>query len=91
MPDLPPRSSAPHPALGGALGLAILSAIATSHTRYLRVEHVARPAALTSGFGHALLASSLFLVAAAVIAARTATTRGQKVPSTEHAPVPNAA
>jgi EmrB/QacA subfamily drug resistance transporter len=69
--------------LGGALGLAILSAIATSHTHHLLGAHVSRPVALTSGFGHALLACSVFLVAAAVIAARTASTRGHQVPAAE--------
>src|SRR5262249_14906140 len=62
--------------LGGALGLAILSAIATGRTHHLLAAHAAHQVALTSGFGHALLVCSLFLVAAAVIAARTASTRG---------------
>ena len=69
--------------LGGALGLAILSAIATSRTHHLLAAHLSHPAALTSGFGHALMVCSLFLVAAAVIAARTASTRGQQVPAAE--------
>jgi EmrB/QacA subfamily drug resistance transporter len=69
--------------LGGALGLAILSAIATSRTHHLLVAHASQPAALTSGFGHALLACSLFLVGAAVIAARSVSTRGQQMPSPE--------
>jgi EmrB/QacA subfamily drug resistance transporter len=67
--------------LGGALGLAILSAISTSRTHHQLATHASHPAALTSGFGHALLVCSLFLVAAAVIAARTASTRGQQAPS----------
>jgi EmrB/QacA subfamily drug resistance transporter len=69
--------------LGGALGLAILSAISTSRTHHLLATHASRPMALTAGFGHALLACSLLLVAAAVIAARTASTRGQQAPSVE--------
>src|SRR5262249_22669056 len=69
--------------LGGALGLAILSAIATSHTHHLLAAHASHSVALTSGFGHALLACSLFLVAAAMIAARTASTRGEQTPSVE--------
>ena len=69
--------------LGGALGLAILSAIATSRTHHLLAAHAAHPLALASGFGHALLACSLLLVAAAVIATRTASTRGQQTPSVE--------
>jgi MFS family permease len=69
--------------LGGALGLAILSAISTSRTHHLLAAHVSQRAALTSGFGNALLVCSLFLVAAALIAARTASTRGQQVPAVE--------
>jgi MFS family permease len=69
--------------LGGALGLAILSAISTSHTHHLLAAHTSPRAALTSGFSHALLACSLFLVAAAVIAARPISTRGQQVPGDE--------
>src|SRR5579859_1855701 len=54
--------------LGAALGLAIFSAIATSRTNHLLARHIAQPDALTSGFHRALLASSVFLCAAAVIA-----------------------
>jgi EmrB/QacA subfamily drug resistance transporter len=57
--------------VGGALGLAIFSAIATSHTNDLLARHTPAPEALTSGFHRALVASSLFLVAAAVLALRT--------------------
>jgi EmrB/QacA subfamily drug resistance transporter len=57
--------------VGGALGLAIFSAIATSRTTDLLAAHVPRAEALTAGFHRALFASSLFLVAAAVIALRT--------------------
>jgi EmrB/QacA subfamily drug resistance transporter len=60
--------------VGGALGLAIFSAIATSQTAHLLATHSSRPEALTSGFQHALLASSIFLVAAAAIATRTTNT-----------------
>jgi MFS family permease len=63
--------------LGGALGLAIFAAIATSHTGHLLATHTAMPAALTAGFQRALLASSIFLVIAAVIATRTSHTRGE--------------
>ena len=72
--------------LGGALGLAIFSAIAASRTHQLLAEHASRPAALTSGFGQALTACGLFLIAAAVIATRTAHTRAHAAPS--HKPVP---
>jgi len=77
--------------LGGALGLAILSAIATSHTHHLLAQGVSHPAALSAGFGHALMACSLFLVAAAAIAARTAGTRGQQTASPDLATVAEAA
>jgi ABC-type branched-subunit amino acid transport system permease subunit len=52
--------------LGAALGLAIFSALATSRTNDLLAARTPAPQALTEGFQRALLASSLFLVAAAV-------------------------
>ncbi|MEA2428341.1 MAG: hypothetical protein QOF37_1969 [Thermoleophilaceae bacterium] len=63
--------------VGGALGLAIFSAIATSRTTHLLATHAATPDALTSGFQRALLASSIFLLAAAFVALRIANTRGE--------------
>ncbi len=63
--------------LGAALGLAIFSAIATSHTNHLLATHTPRPEALTSGFRDALLAASIFLLAATVIALRATNTRGE--------------
>jgi EmrB/QacA subfamily drug resistance transporter len=63
--------------VGGALGLAIFAAIATSHTDHLLAARTAMPAALTSGFQRALLASSLSLVLAAAIATRTSNTRNE--------------
>jgi EmrB/QacA subfamily drug resistance transporter len=62
--------------LGGALGLAIFSAIATSRTNHLLAAHATVPHALTSGFHRALLASGFFLIAAAVIGLRATNTRG---------------
>ena len=62
--------------LGGALGLAIFSAIATARTTHLLAAHVATANAQTSGFHRALLASSIFLVAAALFAVRAPNTRG---------------
>ncbi len=73
--------------LGGALGLAIFSAIATSHTAGLLATHTPVPDALTAGFQRALLASSIFLVAAAVVALRATNTRGEQQPL-EDAPEP---
>jgi EmrB/QacA subfamily drug resistance transporter len=63
--------------VGGALGLAIFSAIATARTGHLLAAHTPPPEALTSGFHRALLASSIFLLAAAVIGVRTTNTRGE--------------
>jgi EmrB/QacA subfamily drug resistance transporter len=63
--------------VGGALGLAIFSALATSRTNDLLAQHTPPPEALTSGFQRALLASSIFLFAAALIGLRTTNTRGE--------------
>jgi EmrB/QacA subfamily drug resistance transporter len=77
--------------LGGALGLAILSALATSRTTHLLATHTPPPQALTSGFQRALLAGSIFIAASAVIALRATNTRGEQqeqagVPPAEAAP-----
>jgi hypothetical protein len=48
------------------------------------------PEALTSGFQRALIAGSLFLLAAAAIAARATNTRGESAPGTTPKPVPMA-
>jgi EmrB/QacA subfamily drug resistance transporter len=63
--------------VGGALGLAIFTAIATSRTGDLVASHAPVPEALTSGFQRALLASSIFFLAAAVVATRITNTRGE--------------
>jgi EmrB/QacA subfamily drug resistance transporter len=63
--------------LGGALGLAIFSALATSRTHHLLAAHTPPAHALTSGFQRALLAGSVFILAAAVIALRATNTRGE--------------
>jgi MFS family permease len=77
--------------VGAALGLAIFSALATSRTNDLLAAHAPRPEALTAGFHRALLASSLFLLAAAVLGLRTTNTRGESEeavtePRPEHEP-----
>jgi predicted MFS family arabinose efflux permease len=61
--------------VGSALGLAIFSAIATSRTQHLLATHTPRATALTSGYGRALLVSSIFVLAAALIALRSSDTR----------------
>ena len=57
--------------LGGALGVAIFSAIATSRANHRLAAGVSQPAALTSGFRAALLASAIALAVAALIAFRS--------------------
>jgi EmrB/QacA subfamily drug resistance transporter len=72
--------------VGGALGLAIFSGIATSRTNDLLATHTPVPDALTSGFHRALLASSLFVLATAIIALRTSNTRGEAHQAVPEAP-----
>ena len=57
--------------LGGALGIAIFSAIATTRTNHRLAAGAAQGSALTSGFQAAFLAAAIFLAAAAVIALRS--------------------
>ena len=63
---------------GGALGLAILSALATSRTQHLVAAHTPPPEALTSGFQRALLVGSIFVLASAFIALKATNTRGEE-------------
>jgi len=75
--------------LGGALGLAIFTAVATSRTNHLLAEGTAMPHALTSGFQRALLVGSIFILASAVIALRATNTRGEtERPSSNAMPEP---
>ena len=69
--------------LGGALGLAIFTAVATSRTQNLLIAHAAPAHALTAGFQRALLLGSIFILAAAVIGLRATNTRGEEQPSRE--------
>jgi MFS family permease len=64
--------------LGGALGLAIFTALATSRTQHLLAAHAPAAHALTAGFQRALLAGSIFIAAAAVIGLRATNTRGEQ-------------
>jgi EmrB/QacA subfamily drug resistance transporter len=66
--------------LGMAVGLAILSAIATGRTHHLLAAHATRPDALTSGYQRALLACSILVLAAAVTASRIPNTRAAAQP-----------
>jgi EmrB/QacA subfamily drug resistance transporter len=63
--------------VGGALGLAIFSAVSTARTSGLLAAGAARPVALTAGFHRALLLAAIFVFAAAVIALGAAQTRGE--------------
>jgi EmrB/QacA subfamily drug resistance transporter len=66
--------------LGMAVGLAILSAIATARTHDLLVAHASRPDALISGYQRALLVCSAFVLAAALIATRIPNSRAAAQP-----------
>ncbi len=66
--------------VGGALGLAIFTALATSRTNHLLATHVAPVHALNSGLQRGLLASAIFLLASAIIALRATQTRGEESP-----------
>ena len=64
--------------VGGALGLAIFTAIATSQTNHLLAAHTPVASALTSGFQRALLVGSALILGSAVIALRATNTRGEE-------------
>jgi EmrB/QacA subfamily drug resistance transporter len=61
--------------LGGALGLAVLSAVATSRTKHLLAVGTPSNVALTSGFGRGLFVGAVFLVVAGLLGLRTTNTR----------------
>jgi hypothetical protein len=65
--------------LGGALGIAIFSAISSSRASRLLADHADVHHALTSGFQRALLAGSIAMAAAAVVGLRATNTRGEPV------------
>jgi EmrB/QacA subfamily drug resistance transporter len=75
--------------IGGALGLAIFSAIATARTTHLLAARTAPAVALDAGFHQALIAASIFLLAATLFALRTTSGRGEPQ-SAEPAAVPRA-
>jgi MFS family permease len=79
--------------VGGALGIAIFSAISTSRAQHLLQTGAPVHEALTSGFQRALLACSIAMLTAAVIALRATNTRGEPVtaPSLEPVPAPETA
>jgi EmrB/QacA subfamily drug resistance transporter len=77
--------------LGGALGLAIFSALATARTHDLLAAHTPLPNALDAGFQCALVASSIFLLVAAVIALRTKNAHGEEHEDSERSAGPQPA
>ena len=77
--------------IGMTLGLAVLSAIATAHSRDLISSHATRAQALTSGYQDALLVCSLLVAFAALIATRIPNKRVAAQPmvmATEPTPEP---
>jgi EmrB/QacA subfamily drug resistance transporter len=72
--------------VGGALGLAIFSVIATTRTTHLLAHGATPPAALTGGFHRGLIACVVYIAVAALIALRATNTRGEAaVPDVEPA------
>jgi MFS family permease len=77
---------------GGALGLAIMSAVATSQTTHLVARGLDLAQASTSGYQHALLTGCGLTVDAALVALRIVNTRqasmmaGQSAPADENLP-----
>jgi EmrB/QacA subfamily drug resistance transporter len=63
--------------LGGALGLAIFTAVATSRTNHLLAAGTPAAHAETSGFQRALLIGSIFVLVSALTALRATNTRGE--------------
>jgi len=77
--------------LGGALGVAIFTAVATSTTADRLAQHASQPVALTAGFQHGLLLSAILLAAAAVIALRAPNLRGEQAAPVAPVPTPELA
>jgi MFS family permease len=61
--------------IGSALGLAILSAVAITHTNHLIAAHVPQFVASDAGYHRALLVGSILMAGAAVLALRIGNTR----------------
>jgi EmrB/QacA subfamily drug resistance transporter len=76
--------------VGGALGLAIFTAIATSRTNDLLAAHAPVADALTAGFRRALLVGSILILGSAVLGLRATNTRGE-APDTGAQPLPEPA
>jgi EmrB/QacA subfamily drug resistance transporter len=63
--------------LGVALGLAILSALATARTNSLLASHHAKQEALVGGYSLAMLGAAIFVGAVILIGLRAANTKGE--------------
>jgi EmrB/QacA subfamily drug resistance transporter len=63
--------------VGAALGLAILSALATARTNEMLARHATVPAALAGGYGRAVLGAAFFVGAVVLIGLRAANTKGE--------------
>jgi MFS family permease len=77
--------------VGSALGLAILSAVAITRTSHLIAAQVSPVVAADAGYHQALLAGSILMAAAALLALRIGNTRSRAplvMVSTEAAPEP---
>jgi EmrB/QacA subfamily drug resistance transporter len=72
--------------IGGALGLAIFTAVSAARSQHLFALHTPRAQALTSSFHLPLLLGSIFILAAAVVALRATNTRGEEqvTPAARH-------
>jgi EmrB/QacA subfamily drug resistance transporter len=76
---------------GSALGLAILSAVAITRTNGLIAAHASRVVSSDAGYHQALLAASILMAVAALIALRIGNTRAAAplvMVSTDNAPAP---
>jgi EmrB/QacA subfamily drug resistance transporter len=77
--------------LGGALGVAIFSAVATSTTTDRLAGRASQAQALTAGFQDALFLAAIFLAVAAVIAIRSPNTHGEQAAALAKEPTPELA
>lgn len=77
--------------IGGALELAIFSALATSQTSHLLATGLTANAAATGGFDRALMAGAVFTAAAAFISLRVTNTRADLAETGHSAPRRDAA
>jgi EmrB/QacA subfamily drug resistance transporter len=73
--------------LGGALGLAVLTAVATGHSNHLLGRHDPPIVAATAGFQRALFVGGIFVLVAAVVGCLTRSTRGEPVSEPTFEPV----